>query len=70
MDDLDDRHRITITPEHYHMARVFMVSKRLRSARIAVQRMIEIVAEHGEELSPTERGASLPEDDQRRRNGL
>jgi hypothetical protein len=43
------QHRISLTEEHYHMARRFMVVNRLPSARIAVQKMIEIVAERREE---------------------
>ena len=53
---MDDLHRVHITPDHYHMARLFMVRNRLRSTRIAVQRMIEIVTEHEER---TEKGAEI-----------
>lgn len=66
---MDDLHRITLTPEHYHMARQYMVANRLRSARIAVQKMIELVTEREEEFSTTEGGASLQESNQGRRNG-
>ena len=56
-------HRITLTQEHYHLARQFMVQHRLRSARVAVQKMIELAAdnsrEEGEEAA----------DDARRREG-
>jgi len=38
-------HRVHLTEEHYHMARQFMVTRRLRSARVAVEKMIEIVSE-------------------------
>ena len=66
------QHRISLTEEHYHMARRFMVVNRLPSARIAVQKMIEIVVERredGEGVPTTGEGLSLPEDDQERRNG-
>lgn len=66
---MDDLHRIALTTKHYNMARQFMVSNSLRSARVAVQKMIELVAERDEEVPATERGASLSEDDQGRRNG-
>ena len=56
---MDDIHRITLTPEHYHLARQFMVQHRLRSARIAVQKMIELAAdnrrEEGEEVNDQRR---------------
>ena len=52
---MDDLHRVHITPDHFHMARMFMVRNRLRSTRIAVQKMIEIVTEHEEVM--TEKGA-------------
>ncbi|MDE0000409.1 MAG: hypothetical protein OXQ89_21910 [Rhodospirillaceae bacterium] len=45
MDDQRFPHRVHLTEEHYHMARQFMVSRRLRSARVAVEKMIEIVSE-------------------------
>ncbi len=51
---MDEMHRITLTPKHYHLAREFMVQHRLRSARVAVQKMIELAAdnrsEEGEEV--------------------
>lgn len=51
---MDEMHRITLTPKHYHLAREFMVQHRLRSARIAVQKMIELAADNrsaeGEEV--------------------
>ena len=37
-------HRINLTGEHYHLVRKFMVGKRLPSARIAAQKMIELAA--------------------------
>ena len=46
---MDDMHRITLTQEHYHLARKFMVQHRLRSARIAVQKMIELAADNSRE---------------------
>ena len=69
------QHRIHLTEEHYHMARQFMVVNRLPSARLAVQKMIEIAANRkGEEESVSAIGenrgrANLPEDNQERRNG-
>lgn len=42
---MDEMHRITLTPKHYHLAREFMVQHRLRSARVAVQKMIELAAD-------------------------
>ena len=59
---MDDMHRITLTQEHYHLARQFMVQHRLRSARIAVQRMIELAAD-------TRREEVEEEVDDRRREG-
>ena len=54
---MDDMHRVHLTPDHYHMARLFMAKNRLRSTRIAVQKMIEIVTEHEEVM--TEKGARM-----------
>ena len=54
---MDDLHRVHITPDHYHMARMFMAKNRLRSTRIAVQKMIEIVTEHEEVM--TEKGVEI-----------
>ena len=60
---MDDMHRITLTQEHYHLARQFMVQHRLRSARIAVQKMIELAAdnsrEEGEEAADARRKGEL-----------
>ena len=60
---MDEMHRITLTQEHYHLARKFMVQHRLRSARIAVQRMIEMAAdnsrEEGEEVDARRREGEL-----------
>ena len=60
---MDDMHRISLTQEHYHLARQFMVQHRLRSARIAVQKMIELAAgssrEEGEEVDSRRREGEL-----------
>ena len=61
---MDDMHRIALTQEHYHLARQFMVQHRLRSARIAVQKMIELAAESsreegGEEVDSRQREGEL-----------
>ena len=61
---MDEMHRITLTQEHYHLARQFMVQHRLRSARIAVQKMIELAAdnssrEEGEEAADARRKGEL-----------
>jgi hypothetical protein len=60
---MDEMHRITLTQEHYHLARQFMVQHRLRSARIAVQKMIEMAAdgsrEEGEEADARRREREL-----------
>ena len=61
---MDEMHRITLTQEHYHLARQFMVQHRLRSARIAVQKMIELAAdnssrEEGEEVDARRREGEL-----------
>ena len=37
-------HRVNLTAEHYHLVRVFMVGRRLSSARVAAGKMIEIAA--------------------------
>ena len=41
-------HRVNLTAESYHLVRLFMVNKRLPSARVATQRMIELAAEVAE----------------------
>ena len=41
-------HRVNLTAEHYHLVRKFMVNKRLPSARVAAQRMIELAAKVAE----------------------
>ena len=49
-------HRINLTAESYHLVRKFMVNKRLPSARVATQRMIELaskVAEAEETMGST-----------------
>ena len=69
---MDDLHRIALTEKHYNLARQYMVTNRLRSARIAVQEMIELVAERGVEVTTTEKGAGLSKEndnDRGRRNG-
>ena len=58
---MDEQHRISLTEEHFHLARRFMVTNRLRSTRIAVQKMIEIVAdqEEGKETTTTREGSTI-----------
>ena len=47
-------HRVNLTTEHYHLVRKFMVYKRLPSARVAAQRMIELAAKVAEAEETTE----------------
>ena len=41
------QHRITLTERHYDLVRVFMVQRKLPSARAATERMIELAATEG-----------------------
>ena len=41
-------HRINLTAEHYYLVRRFMVDRRLASARVAAQKMIELAAKVAE----------------------
>ena len=38
------QHRITLTEKHYDLVRRFMVIRKLPSARVATERMIELAA--------------------------
>ena len=51
-------HRVHLTEEHFHLARRFMVMNRLRSTRVAVEKMIEMVSEWEDERdsSPEKEG--------------
>jgi hypothetical protein len=57
-------HRVHLTEEHFHLARRFMVTNRLRSTRVAVQKMIEMVSEWEDEEgkeSVSVRNSPVPE---------
>ena len=41
-------HKVNLTAEHYHLVRLFMVDRRLSSARVAAGKMIEIAAKVAE----------------------
>ena len=60
------QHRITLTERHYDLVRIFMVQRKLPSARAATERMIELAATEGLEgmsngvIDETDRRARRP----------
>ena len=58
---MEQLHRVHLTEEHFHLARRFMVTNRLRSTRVAVEKMIEMVSEweEGKESATARKGSGL-----------